>query len=383
MYSIRAYGAMIADRVRTDAYEQALRQAVRPGAVVLDIGTGTGIFALMACRFGARHVYAIEPNPAIEVARMCAAANGYADRITYIEGLSTAVDLPEKADVIVSDVRGTLPLNGGLSAVIDARDRLLAQGGVLIPQRDNLWLAVVEAKELYRSVSGPWEDHPYSVDLRPARPLVINTRSFGTVKPDQLLAEPQLWATLDYCTIQQISVTGKATSRIARNGTGHGLSLWFDSHLLDGIGYSTGPTAEAPATIYGNVFLPWIRPVELAENDQVSVTVRADLVGDEYVWSWTTRVVAADGPGETKAAFDQSTFFGVPLSAKRRRTLAADNKPVRNDEAEIDAFILVQMDGRSSSGDIAERVLGRFPGRFRDWATALTRVGWLSERYSR
>ena len=90
---------MIADHVRMAAYEQALRRTVRPDSVVVDIGTGTGIFSLLACQFGARKVYAIEPDSAIEVAREIAAANGYQDRITFIQDLSTAVTLPEGADV--------------------------------------------------------------------------------------------------------------------------------------------------------------------------------------------------------------------------------------------------------------------------------------------
>ena len=59
MYSLSTYGDMIADQPRMDAYLQALRQTVKPECVVADIGTGTGIFALLACKFGARRVYAI------------------------------------------------------------------------------------------------------------------------------------------------------------------------------------------------------------------------------------------------------------------------------------------------------------------------------------
>ena len=58
-YSIRDYGTMMADEVRTNAYAEALRRAVRPGDVVLDLGAGTGIFSLLACRFGARRVHAV------------------------------------------------------------------------------------------------------------------------------------------------------------------------------------------------------------------------------------------------------------------------------------------------------------------------------------
>jgi protein arginine N-methyltransferase 1 len=87
MYSIADYGAMIADHGRMDAFVRALGRAVKPGAVVVDIGTGTGIFALLACRFGARRVYAIEPSDAIQVAREIAAANGCADRIEFIQAM--------------------------------------------------------------------------------------------------------------------------------------------------------------------------------------------------------------------------------------------------------------------------------------------------------
>ena len=74
-YTVADYGAMIVDPVRMDRYARALEQAVRPDAVVVDIGTGTGIFALLACRFGARRVYAIEPDDVIQVAREIAGAN--------------------------------------------------------------------------------------------------------------------------------------------------------------------------------------------------------------------------------------------------------------------------------------------------------------------
>ena len=62
MYTIADYGAMIADAARMGAFARALGQAIKPGAVVIDIGTGTGICALLACRHGARRVYAIEPT---------------------------------------------------------------------------------------------------------------------------------------------------------------------------------------------------------------------------------------------------------------------------------------------------------------------------------
>ena len=124
MYSLHFYGQMLADAPRVDAYAAALRQAVTPDSVVLDLGCGPGVFAMLACQLGARRVYAIEPDNVINIAREAAAANGFADRIEFFQSLSTDVTLPEPATIIISDLRGVLPFyQGHIPAIIDARRR--------------------------------------------------------------------------------------------------------------------------------------------------------------------------------------------------------------------------------------------------------------------
>ena len=130
MYSLHFYGQMLSDRVRTDAYAEALRRAVRPDSVVLDLGCGPGLFALLACKLGARRVYAVEPDNAINIAREAAAANGFADRIEFFQSLSTEITLDEPASIIVSDLRGVLPwFQQHIPSIVDARERLMARGG--------------------------------------------------------------------------------------------------------------------------------------------------------------------------------------------------------------------------------------------------------------
>ena len=108
-YSTSSHGWMVADGARTNAYARAIAKTVRPGDVVLDIGAGTGLFAILACRSGARRVYAVERDDIIEVARQNAAANGCAESIEFLHASSTEISLPECANVIVSDLRGALP----------------------------------------------------------------------------------------------------------------------------------------------------------------------------------------------------------------------------------------------------------------------------------
>ena len=377
VYDVGAYGRMIADRTRTEAYARALEAAVRPGSVVLDIGCGTGLFALLACRLGARRVYAVEPGDAVQVARELARANGMDDRIVFFQDLSTRLDLPERADVVVADLRGALPFFGRVAeSFADARRRLLAPGGVLIPRADTFRAAPVEAEEAYRRIVGPWEEGHFGLDAGAARRRVVNAWTRERFDADQLLAEPQVWTTLDYRTIEEPDARGTLSWTAARDGVAHGFALWFDAELGDGIGYSTAP--GGPPTIYGTAFFPWPRPVALREGDRVRVALEARLVSGDYVWRWETSI-----EGESTEAYRQSTFLAAPLTPARLRRRAQDFRPALGEEGRIDRMALERMDGGASLGEIARALHAAFPARFATWEAALTRVAELSDAYAR
>jgi protein arginine N-methyltransferase 1 len=311
MYSLNFYGQMLADAPRMEAYTAALRRAVKPDSVVLDLGCGPGVFALLACKFGARRVFAVEPDTVIGLAREAACANGYADRIEFFESLSTEISLPEPATIVISDLRGVLPwFEQHIPSIIDARERLLAPGGMLIPQRDTLWAAVVEAPEQYEELVGPWKK--FDLDLSAATRMITNTWRKSYLKPEQLLTEPVCWTTIDYYEVQTADVRAEISWRAARNGTAHGIAVWFDSELADDITLSNHPAA--PKMIYGVGLFPFSQPVAITEGEHIQLRLAADLVNDGYVWRWDTHF--------SSASFKQSTFYGVPLSQAQLRKSA-------------------------------------------------------------
>ena len=211
-YNLSSYGEMIADRVRAGAFLEALRAVVRPGAVVMDIGTGPGIMAVEACRLGASRVFAIEPSEVIQVAREIAAANHCADKIEFFEDISTNITVPIRADVIISDLRGALPLfDHNIPCIADARRRFLAPGGTLIGRKDRIWVAIVEAPERYQQIVGPWDRDFTGQDLSPVRRMIVNDLHRIRATPGQLLTSPNLWATLDYTQIEDPDVQGELT----------------------------------------------------------------------------------------------------------------------------------------------------------------------------
>jgi protein arginine N-methyltransferase 1 len=386
MYGIADYGAMIADDVRMGAFVAALRGAVKPGAVVVDIGTGTGIFALLACRFGARRVYAIEPDDAIQVAREIAAANGFSDRIEFVQAVSTDVTLPERADVIISDIGGVLPwFRQHIPSIADARRRFLAPGGLLIPQCDVGWTAVVETPDKYARQTDPWDDNGFGLDMEAARRIVVNTwRRVGRFTREDLLTEPKRWAKLEYDVVEDPDARGQLTWTVTRAGTGHGFAAGFDRTLADGIHLSNAPDAPdaiRPERIYGTAFFPWPTPVALTSGDVVTVDLEARLIRDDYIWSWKTRILDQGEHGAEKAHFAQSTFCGMPLSPAQLRKRAASYNPTLNEDGRILSFVLASMNDEVSVGEIARLMSIEFPARFPRPKDALGHVADVSRRY--
>ena len=378
MYSLRDYGDMIGDETRTAGYAEALRRVVKPGAVVLDIGTGAGIFSILACRFGARRVFAVEPGDVIELARRIAAANDLEGRIEFIQGLSTGITLPELADVIVAEIHGILPLfEKSVATLIDARERLLVTGGTMIPASETVWASVVEAPRHHARILAPWANAPQGLDLTAGLAHATNRLERAVFDPADLLTPPSRWAVLDYSTLRETDIAQRLSLHAPRDGTAHGIAMWFDSVLAEGVEMSNAP--GQPPLIFGHAYLPWPQPVSIHEGDMIELDIAANLLGDRYLWRWSSRVVSS---GRERAAFRQSQFDSVLIVPDKLRRQAAAHVPRLNEEGEIERFVLERMAGARPLGDIARELSERFPARFSRWQDALNHVGDLALRCS-
>lgn len=315
-YSMLDYTEMIGDRVRTDAYREALRACVRPGSVVVDIGTATGFLAMLASQCGARRVYAIDPSTTVLIGRELAALNGYGETIEFIQQFSSTVTLPEPVDVIVSDLRGVTPVfQAAIAAILDARDRWLAPGGCLIPQVDRLWGALARKPALMTRRRQATDADVLGINMLPARRYVMNSIWRGPMRADEILVDPTCWTTLDYRTLRSPNVSGSLRWRIDEPMQAHGVAIWFDSRLCDGIGYDSAP--GRPNCVYGQALLPFDEPIDLQPPDTISIDISAWLVQGEYVWRWET-YLSRDGVARERR-FSQSNFY----SRARARTAHA------------------------------------------------------------
>jgi len=371
---------MIDDSARFKAYAKSISRSVRPGDVVVEIGCGPAVFALLASRAGARRVYAIETEDIIDVAKRIAAANGVADQIQFFQSDSRNVELPERVNVIVSDIRGLLPLFGdALASLQDARKRFLVPDGIMIPRRDVLKAAVIEAEKAYSRLTAPWKTCVPEVELSIPLQLVLNSGHSVIVKVEELMSEPEEVCTLEYMGDLEPNVSRKLIFRANRNGTAHGICVWFEAELHEDIGFSAGP--ESPGTVYGQWFLPWLEPVLIEKDQEILVTLHANLVGKEYLWRWETEIVGAGGV--VKTHFRQSSFEGAYISSHTLRRHAVDHVPVLTAEGEAERFFLEAMDGRASLREIAKKAAARFPEVYSSHEAAFERVAELARKLSK
>jgi len=378
MYSTAGYGAMIADETRTKAHEAALRRVVGPDSVVLDLGSGSGIMAFLACRLGVRQVIAVEPDNVVQLARQIAAANGWGTRIEFLQGVSTAVEPPRRCDVVVSDLRGVLPLFARhVPTIVDVRERWLVKGGIQVPQQDSIFAAVIESQSVWDNHFHGWTSD-MGVDFSPALRVRAGCIAKVALERKTLLTDAALWASIDYRTVTSPNHEAFLSWHAHREGTGHGIALWFESVLADGVTLSNRP--GEPPLIYGQQFFPWPEPVTLQSGDCVKARITAHLVGDEYVWAWDTTVQPAVAGGVPRT-FRQSTLQASVWTSEWLSSRRLDARPTLSPIGRAALEALRAMEAGVTVRTISENLMKQFPAEFPVLRQSLSFVSGLQTAY--
>ena len=292
--------SMLVDDVRTSAYRQAISQVVKSGDVVVDVGCGSGILTLLACRAGARHVYAIESEPVIEMAKLVAGQNGFQDKVTFFHDVSFKVDIPERADVIVTETMGTFGFEEGiLGSLTDARDRFLKESGKLIPHRLELFLVPVELPQFYEHVIDFWVTGCQGLDFSPVRELTVNNFHPLKLHDGTFLSEPTRVEQVVLGETKNTEVEAKLSVFANRRGRLHGLAGWFNAELMPGLAVSNGPGARA--SHWGLAFFPIDKPVAVERGNRIVAEIASTGNGED--WHWQLEV--------NGRRFEQSTHRGT------------------------------------------------------------------------
>ena len=347
----------LADSRRLAAYAAALQALVRPTDIVLDLGCGTGVLGLLACRAGARHVYSVDATDMIDLAREVVRANGLTSRITTIRGLSTSLSLPTPVDVVVADQLGGLGFEAGVfSYYADARRRLLAADGRFVPAALALSVAPVEAPEVYADIDcwdNPWD----GISCTPIRRIAANVLHPFSLDAGQLLADAVTTEPIDPSRhAGALRISG--TVGVARPGVLHGLGGWFTASLAATVSMSNAP--HDPLRIARrNTFLPLETPVRVDAGARVTMDVRLDPASGSAAW----RVRAEHANGHVDEA-RHSTVESVPLSRDKLADLGPGATPRLDVRRRAERDVLVLCDGAHTTAAIETHLSQEYPSLF-------------------
>lgn len=266
---------MLQDQARAHAYQTAIETSVRPGMLVLEIGAGTGVLAMMAARAGAEHVYTVEANPLMaRIAEQCVALNGLSDRVTVLAMHSSQLtidrELPRRADLLIHEILSSTVLSEGLAPTLHhACTHLLEPDAPLLPEFIGIEAVlsgdVTIADQPWWSVEG--------FDLSPLALLDAASHGIPGKAPRQRLSEPMGVAEIDLRggdLMQPRSFTGALTA--SRPGSVAGAEQWMKVCFPGGIVLNS----DDRHSHWGTCYHPFGARREITHGDRVAVEVALD-----------------------------------------------------------------------------------------------------------
>jgi len=246
----RWHFAMMNDTVRNEAFREAITKAVTEDSLVLEIGTGSGLLAMMAAEAGAAHVYTCETNPLIaRKAEEIIAANRLQDRISVIRKNSlhivTGKDIPAPCDVLIAEIFDTGLLGEGVFTVFNhARQYLLAGNGRLIPCRAQVLARLIEIPALWQEAAvrtvGGYDLSPFN-EFSPFFYLQKKLRDYQF----RFLSEEAEIFRFDFRSPLPPAEEKSVEFRITADGSCHAIGFWFRLYLDDDIFLETGPSSTS------------------------------------------------------------------------------------------------------------------------------------------
>ena len=235
--------SMVQDRPRNEGYATAIRNCIKPGMIVLEIGTGSGLLSILAAKAGAAHVYTVELRPVMAaIARRNVALNGVGDRVTVLGATSTDLKigehLPRRADALLHELFDSrLVIDSLFKFVAHARAELLTPEAVLLPERAELFGRIEGRRRGY----GRFDDI-CGVDLSALSLLDSRVQLASPVEDAEPLSDPARLAAFDLRADQPDRGSPfDATLSITQGGTAHMMDQWIGYSFPDGTMYENPP----------------------------------------------------------------------------------------------------------------------------------------------
>lgn len=230
VYDELAYHAMISDERRNESYRAAIDAHVRD-KVVLEVGTGPeALLSRFCAEAGARKVYAVEMLPDSHArAGNRVRELGLDDRIEVILGDATKIELPERAEVCVSEIVGAIGGSEGAAAIMNGIRPLLRDDASMVPVRSTTLYAPVQLPdELLNEMAFSELPAHYVEKIFAQVGHAFDLRvCVKGVDRSHLLGAPRVFEDLDYRGVTGPEVRHHASHVVERDGRLDGFLVWL------------------------------------------------------------------------------------------------------------------------------------------------------------
>jgi protein arginine N-methyltransferase 7 len=260
--------AMMNDTARNEAYVEALTAAVTKETDVLEIGTGSGLLAMIAARLGARQVVTCEAVPLIAAtARDIVAANGRESSVSVISKKSTdvviGVDLPRRANLLVSEILSSELLGEGVLACIeDAKRRLLEPDARIIPAAGSVVFALFGGEAIKKNML---VDEVLGFDLSGFNAIVSPKRFINRHDLDAGLLTDTTEAFVFDFVRRDYFPRERKTLRVPITAAGccYGVAQWIRLRLDDNVTFENHPSTKTLASSWHTCFYRFPTPIHV------------------------------------------------------------------------------------------------------------------------
>lgn len=357
--------AMLLDRVRVETYAEAIARVVRKGDVVMDVGSGSGVLAMLAARAGARRVYAVERTGAIALVKEHVKANGLEGIVEPIRADLADLDaLEERPRVVVSEMLGHFAPAEQSHKVYGLARRLAADGAVMIPRSYRLVFAAARPKGLAADLEA-------LEDLHGVRMVAITSRLRHRVAWTRLTADELVGPERDGEEIRSeaaLPATFRGTARVERAGPVTAIAVSFVATLADGVELSSA--VGSAATHWVQTVFPIEPAIEARAGDELAVEIVPRIALDSGTWAWTVRNADTERRMDAMDALaGEKTDLLAQLGLRSKGPTATPHR-LQSWAAALGATLGPTIDVE----EMAARLLAAFPRRFPDVGEARQEV---------
>jgi tetratricopeptide (TPR) repeat protein len=270
---------MMNDQKRNQAYHSALEAAITPLSEVFEIGTGSGLLAMMAAKLGARRVTSCEAVPLIaHTAQRIIADNGYEASIKILSMPSTEVDadrdLAGKADILLAEIFSSELLGEHvLPSIEDAKRRLLKPRGRVIPAAASIMVALFSGSDLSRNVV---VEDSFGFNLQRFNTIISNKQAIARNDLDAaLLTDAIEGFRFDF---QNESFFPEQTRRLRLSvkaaGRCYGIVQWIRLQMDQNTRFENHPSDPSPVSNWQHCTYVFAQPMDLRPGQTVLLSAK-------------------------------------------------------------------------------------------------------------